>query len=454
MRILHLVHRWLPAHRAGVENYVAALATAQAAAGCEVAVCTALKDVARPDGELEETGVEGIRTFQIVNNLVHDDFRETWDHPGIGARMAETVARFEPDALHVHQLMNLSAAHLPGLGVPAVMSLHDFWLSCPRFGHRFHPRGEICVEISGERCGGCMARTAWSQPGMERAAAPIVSGLARAGLDVSGPLSRAARRLRSGESAFEQPPEEEWRRVAEALAERDAALRTEVVPAIHSFLAASRFVGDKLVEWGLPRDRVRVHRTGVETARFAEPTHRAPEGLRAGFLGTLAAHKGAGLLLEAWGKADLGECDATLEIRGDASHHPGLAADLGRAARDCGATLEAALGRDEVPGWLAGLDLLVVPSLWWENAPFVVLEAQAAGTPVLVAGTGGMPELVEEGRDGWVFKVGDAADLATHLERLAADPALLAACRAHETPVVDIAEDAAACLGLYAEAVQ
>ena len=72
----------------------------------------------------------------------------------------------------------------------------------------------------------------------------------------------------------------------------------------------------------------------------------------------------------------------------------------------------------------------------------------------MVAGTGGMPELVEEGRDGWVFRVGDAGDLASHLTRLIADPELLASCRAEETPGVDIAEDAVACVALYAEAMR
>jgi glycosyltransferase involved in cell wall biosynthesis len=79
-----------------------------------------------------------------------------------------------------------------------------------------------------------------------------------------------------------------------------------------------------------------------------------------------------------------------------------------------------------VPGVLAATDLLVVPSVWYENSPFAIHEARATRTPVLVSDLGGMAELVEEGRDGWRFRVGDAAHLAEHLERVLRDPSALA----------------------------
>ena len=67
-----------------------------------------------------------------------------------------------------------------------------------------------------------------------------------------------------------------------------------------------------------------------------------------------------------------------------------------------------------------------MPSVWFENAPLVIAEALAAGTPLLVSDLGGMSELVEEGRGGWRFRTGDADDLAAKIAALLEDPSPLA----------------------------
>ena len=84
-----------------------------------------------------------------------------------------------------------------------------------------------------------------------------------------------------------------------------------------------------------------------------------------------------------------------------------------------------ALTREAVARELGASDLVVVPSLWYENSPLVILEARAVGTPLLVSDQGGMAELVEVGRTGWHFKMGDVGDLARMLGELCAEPARL-----------------------------
>lgn len=72
---------------------------------------------------------------------------------------------------------------------------------------------------------------------------------------------------------------------------------------------------------------------------------------------------------------------------------------------------------------MARADWVVVPSLWWENAPLVIEEARAAGRPVIASGIGGMAERVADGVDGLHVPPGDAAALAETM-RAATDPAL------------------------------
>ena len=83
-------------------------------------------------------------------------------------------------------------------------------------------------------------------------------------------------------------------------------------------------------------------------------------------------------------------------------------------------------------------DVLVVPSRWYENSPNVILEAFAAGLPVVVADHGGMAEMVREGIDGLRFNPGDVSSLAGALRRLCDDPGLLERLRAGVRPPTTI----------------
>ena len=68
--------------------------------------------------------------------------------------------------------------------------------------------------------------------------------------------------------------------------------------------------------------------------------------------------------------------------------------------------------RADVVGLMRLADWIVVPSIWWENAPLVIEEARAAGRPVICSAIGGMAERVADGVDGLHFPAGDAAALA------------------------------------------
>jgi glycosyltransferase involved in cell wall biosynthesis len=67
---------------------------------------------------------------------------------------------------------------------------------------------------------------------------------------------------------------------------------------------------------------------------------------------------------------------------------------------------------------MARLDVLIVPSTWYENTPTVIYEALASGTPVVATDHGGMRELVDAYRGGWLFPRGDVGARASLMKRL------------------------------------
>jgi glycosyltransferase involved in cell wall biosynthesis len=82
------------------------------------------------------------------------------------------------------------------------------------------------------------------------------------------------------------------------------------------------------------------------------------------------------------------------------------------------------------------MDVLVVPATWYENTPLVMLEAMQAGVPVIASDLGGMSELIDEGRNGFLFEAGDVGALAALLRRCLDDPSILACMRPEPPPSI------------------
>jgi glycosyltransferase involved in cell wall biosynthesis len=159
MRILHLLHDFLPNHVAGVEVYTDHLARRQAR---EHAVALLFSEVVpeAPDFTLRRGWREGVRTYEIANNQRQRRFEETYRSPAIDRRVREVLDEFRPDVVHVQHLLNLSIDLVPELrrrGLPVVMTLHDHWLACANGGQRFHRELGRCDVLDATRCARCTA---------------------------------------------------------------------------------------------------------------------------------------------------------------------------------------------------------------------------------------------------------------------------------------------------------
>ena len=141
------------------------------------------------------------------------------------------------------------------------------------------------------------------------------------------------------------------------------------------------------------------------------------------------------MLLEAF--ARLERQDVHLHLHGSRDSQPGFSEALVDGIRDPRVTFHGAFQPGELGRVLAGLDVLVAPSLWYENTPFSVLEALHVGLPVVASDLGGIREIVVPGRCGHLFPAGDAGALAAVLDRIAADPARELAFSPPRPPSID-----------------
>lgn len=184
---------------------------------------------------------------------------------------------------------------------------------------------------------------------------------------------------------------------------------------VDRFHAPSRFMRDKVVAFGVPAGRV-VHIPYAFSFASHEPDVRP--GSYFLYLGRLSSEKGVPELIEAVRRTP----GARLRITGRGPYED----EIRRLADKDGD------GRLELTGHLTGEALenairgalaVVVPSIWYENLPFAVIEAYAYGKPVIGSRIGGITEMIEPGETGWLFEPGDVEGLAACLAEALDDPA-------------------------------
>ena len=184
------------------------------------------------------------------------------------------------------------------------------------------------------------------------------------------------------------------------------------------FVAPSAALGDEYLALGLPPDKLRVADYGF--VPLDRRRRQRGSTLRIGFVGTLAWHKGAHVLLEAVRGLPLARLD--VRLAGDVHVFPDYVADLRRLAEGLPVTFTGRFERADAARIYATLDVLVVPSLWPENSPLVIHEAFMAGVPVVGARIGGIPELVRDGATGLLCDAGSATALSDALRMLVDEP--------------------------------
>ena len=432
LKVLFVIHQFLPRHVAGTEVYTRNLARELMRRGVRVAILTAESDHSRPRFETSRREWDGIPIHQVIHNYTWEHFQETYDCPEADSIFRRVLREEQPDVVHVQHLHYFSANFVTiarSRGIPVIYTLHDYMLLCPRDGLMMRADGEICERPIPTKCADCIAHLP-----LAATPAPPVPRALRPGADSLIPEIVAREILRTRTAADLAHPH------AVAIAERLDYLK-RILRDVDLFISPSHFLRDRFREAGLvDSDQIVVSDNGYEITRSAAaPAPR--EGLRVGYVGTIAEHKGLHVLIEAMEGIDdprvscriWGNLDAFIEysdrLRGLISNPRTL--------------LMGPVPPESVPRVLATTDVLVIPSLWYENSPLTVHEAALAGIPVIASDLGGLAEYVQEGVTGLRFRTGDVADLRAKILSFLEEPGPLPDFRPAALPIKTIADDAA-----------
>lgn len=426
LSILYVVHGFPPDTWAGTEIYTYNIATEMQRRGMRCTVLTRVPadDNEHPDFHVEESEFQGLRVLRMTHRLGHASMRESYQQPKAEAAFRTLLAQEQPDLVHFQHLIHTSAGLVQcaqEFGLPTVITCHDYWALCARV-QLIRPDGAICDHNMGSGCFACV-----KEEGMQH-----VDRLAK--LDKgAGELVRSFAR----EAAVGERSSPVWRRRSQEytdLRDRESFV-LDAYASADLRISPSRFLRSKLLESGaFDPTRFLFSDNGMRTDHI-HALEKQPDSdgrIRFGFVGSLVWYKGGEVLVRAM--AELAASPATragcvMNIYGDFKpasdeHH----AELKRIADAFGAAVEfkGRFDNAKLSEVYAEIDVLVVPSVWYENSPITIHEAQLTKTPVLASDIGGMAEFVRDGIDGLHFRVGDAGDLAAKMRRFVKEPDLLA----------------------------
>ncbi len=282
--------------------------------------------------------------------------------------LRKVLSEFKPDIAHAHNIYGrLSTSVLDELhsqGIPTVMTLHDYKLLCPSY--LMLNKGSVCEECKGGR-------------------------YHRAIINKCHKGSYVASAVYALES---------W--LNHTLKKYDT---------VRYFISPSGFLRDKCIEFGWPAEKI-VYLPNFVDTKAVDATPKPGKYLL--YLGRLSPEKGVKTLLKAMER--LKNPAMPLFIVGDGPERANLEHFAAKIRVNVYFT-----------GYLKGPELIeafkhakavVLPSEWYENAPLTILEAFAHGKPVIGARIGGIPEMIDDGVDGYLFKAGDVDDLRSKIEEI------------------------------------
>lgn len=429
MKIIHVPWTMYPDSVGGTEIYVTSLARCLRDRGHTPIIVAA----GTRDASYTHDGI-------TVHRLAAPEWNNRGSSPGhdtagAAARFAALVDRERPDVVHLHTVtpaIPLEAVHeMRRREIPVILTYHTAPISCQR-GTLMLFGAEPCDGlIETRRCATCMAQSKGLPRSLARAVAGVPLDSRLAGLPLPGRVSTALR----------------MRELSQEFRDGFHALAREV----SQIVALCQWTANVLLLNGVPAERITLSRHGIDLPRTAPPP-RTPSDCttRIAFAGRLNRAKGLHLLLEAL--RSLPTVDLRLDIYGEAHDAPSgeYATRLQQSvAHDSRIRFLPPLPNGRVIPTLAGYDLVAVPSQVLETGPLVVLEAFAAGVPIIGSRLGGVAELVRHEIDGLLVEPFSVSAWTASLRRIVDEPGLRARLRGAVRPPRSISAVTEDMLQLY-----
>ncbi len=371
MKILYLIHQFYPDDYTGTEKFLLGLAKFMQRLGHQVKVLTYLRQTEATFNEqvsgimFKEYLYQGLPVVALQQAVPPPHLDSAIQSPAMAEFARQFLANERPDLIHVAHMMRVGefVSVAQDMNIPYLLTLTDFFLLCPKCNLMTSNNSLCAGPEQGQAC---------------RRHCPELSG--------------------------------------EMIVNR-LALTEDILRQAQCIIAPSRFLAG-IFKRHLPDLEIQINGYGISHGRIKRNTRRyAPDAHLTFFYGgSFSYHKGVHLLVDAFRKL---AGQATLKLYGSG---PLQATLIKLAGGDPRIQFCGVFAADKVSEVLSAVDVTVVPSIWYENTPIMMLESLAAEVPVIVTDLGGMTERIKDGVNGFAFSLGDSAHLQEVLEKLIRNP--------------------------------
>ncbi|MFZ3138518.1 MAG: putative sugar O-methyltransferase, partial [Thermodesulfovibrionales bacterium] len=400
LNLLLAVHNLPANNRSGTELYTFNLAQELRQRGHSVSIVYPSFDSIQPPGPLTDVNDNGLSVTRLTlappNDIVH-----LFKNENAASFFGSHLKGLDADLVHFQHLIGFTATSLEickHLGIPTVVTLHDEWILCEQL-HYLRADGTFCFEgpESIEKCVNCFLERNPQVPSSQES--------------VSGLMNIFSLRRQYLQNALS------W---------------------IDSLIVPSKFLQHAIETHGFMHPKVYLSPLGLN--QFDPiPWEPLNTGLRFTCLGNINFTKGLDILIQAFNM--LPSKAVQLNIYGVIQDERYFNHVMAINRKGQSVKYHGTYTPEDLPAILAKTDIAVVPSRS-ESYSFVVRECLHAGVPVIASNVGGVPEIIEDGENGFLFKLGDYQDLARKLQFFALNPKKVAAFRKRIKPIRSITEDA------------
>jgi glycosyltransferase involved in cell wall biosynthesis len=405
MKVLHISHLIYPVSQGGTEIYTADLAQALIDRGIEVTVAipaTARTAEALSNGKLQPfvVPIERAPKGRFGNKLRYASFRG----PFWQDELRRLIQRMSPDVIHIQQAMEFGPAlfeWLEGFKLPLVITLADYWLLCPGIIRACDGKPVQCAKL-------CCEDVKWARFGFLWRLASAISHRRR--------IKRFVKRARPYLAAISR--------------------KTQLI-----------FEGE-----GYSKELMHLHPWGIDVRHLRDSAGRVgehPAHARIGFIGTMLPHKGCHVLAEAFARSR--PIAASLHFYGGGNE--AYIQGIKRQFDGADITFHGRFDHGSVAEILAGLDLVVIPSIWEETYCLVAQEALAARRIVIASNVGGLSDRMVHGVNGFLVPPDDVGALSREISRLAPQYHDIEQTLDFDRSLLDIGDDAKEWISVYEAAI-
>jgi GT2 family glycosyltransferase/glycosyltransferase involved in cell wall biosynthesis/ubiquinone/menaquinone biosynthesis C-methylase UbiE/predicted negative regulator of RcsB-dependent stress response len=406
LKVLFVCHDFPPYRYAGAQLYAMNLAKALNKSGkVQVDIFHPIFREGYSKFEIIESHFEGLNVYKLSKDITVA-FDKSVRHPIVADFFDRFLYEHQYDCIHIHGLGQLSAVPIEIAykhNIPIVATLHDYWFLC-YFWHMITPDQKLCTgpESIG-KCARCFIKyTVRSK-------------------ETNDIYDKAYGFMQSRKNYF-----------------------VENFRKIKKVFAPSHFLAEKFNKYGF--DNITVSPLGMVPMEAKQKQDSAV--FTFGFVGQIIYRKGIETLLEAFKR--LNHKSAVLVVYGKSDNDAYLKKIINMIEAISNAYYKGGYTPEDLPDIMSGIDISVIPSLM-ENYPLVVQEAFMNKVPVIASNVGGIPEVVKDGQNGFLFNVQDVVDLQKKMAIVLDDPHIIESFRSNITPVKTIEEDALFYSSIYGD---